>query len=635
MIYLDLETMASGGPDKDSPEAHWSSNRVLLCGWAIDHDEVQVDPDTSLLAAAIQARIDNSGECELCAHNAKFDLKYLMREHPTLKWDCVRVWDTMTWEYLNSGHRITMASLEDTATRYNIKFSKSLDLGALLSSGIKMENIPTDELEDYLIEDVRVLRDIHSNQRRVATYWMDYILPLAEMELNGLTLDIHKAEQLARELQMDIDESYEYIRDYIKDNCEWQDGSAITLDDFSDLVYPKSKFIKPTANRTISFLLAGAPEELKITPKWRVHLKGVPLLSSIQRDNIYEDIEPTHIGYPVDEETIERINMELGNNVEMLEHLIRHRKATKIVHTYLLPMIRQARVEGTVHPKLNTAITATGRLSSSNPNGQNMPPEVRELIIPSTCVRELEEVDFSQLEMVGAATLSKDTQLIYDLRHGVDIHANTATKVFGAEQAEEKRKLAKNVNFGVLYGGKAYGLSKQTGVDKATIQDLIDAFYSTYPGVSKWQRSLFENVVDSMEAHDVKDGEQRYHSDYVLPVSQRKFRFIETEAPNWIRRKTHRKFSFSPNHTANYPIQGFAGGDIVMYGLWYLWKSIRNILPMRTAQFRLTVHDSILLERPQDWDFNHYYDSMCDAIGKRFNLPVKLHVDVEAGLTWR
>ena len=412
-----------------------------------------------------------------------------------------------------------------------------------------------------------------------------------------------------------------------------QDGSQPTLDDFSDMVAPKSKFIKPTANRTLSLLLTGEPEELKITQKWRLSLKGQPLLDDSQLQKIYDDIEPNHLGYPMDEDKLDEINLEIGNNSELIEHIVRHRKATKIVNTYLLPMLEQARIQGTVHPKLNTAITATGRLSSSQPNGQNMPPEIRELIIADD-YRVLEEVDFSQLEMVGAATLSGDKALIYDLGHGVDVHKNTGTKVFGAAQAEAKRTLAKNVNFGVLYGGKAYGLSKQTGVDRATIQELIDAFYTSYPGVAKWQRGLFEQVVDNMEAHDVKDGEQRYHSDYILPQSGRKFRFIETEAPSWLRKKTGRKYSFSPNHTANYPIQGFAGGDIVMYGLWYLWAAIRRTKALSEIRFRLTVHDSILLDRPKNYDLSRLYDSMNDAIKTRFNLPVDLHVDVESGLNW-
>ena len=631
MIFLDLETTANGGPDGDSPEAHWKSNKVLLCGWKTPNfTRVALNGTVEYLCDYISDALSKDGYCTLVAHNAKFDLKYLMRDRPDVEWEKVKVWDTMTWEYLDSGHRDTFVSLEDTASKYGIPFTKSLDLGALLSSGIKMEDIPKEELEEYLKEDVKVLEKIWQVQEQCATYWMDYILPLAEMELNGLPLSIGDATDLATDLQENIDESYEFIRDYIMDKCQWQDGSIVGIDDFSNMVTPKGKYIKCTANRTLSFLLTGEPKQLNITQKWKLSLKGQPLLNNNQVQRIYQDIDPTHLGYPMDEETIEKVHRAVGGKCDMLDHLMRHRKATKVVGTYLLPMLQQANIDGTVHPKLNTTVTRTGRLSSSEPNGQNMPEEVRKLIEVQNEYHQLEEVDFSQLEMVGAACLSGDKALIYDLNHGVDVHENTATKVFGAAQAKAKRKLAKNVNFGVLYGGKAPGLSKQTGVEQDTIKKLIDAFYTSYPGVARWQRKVFEDVVDNMEAHDVKDGEQRYHSDYTLPVSARKFRFIETESPLWVRRKTGRGYSFSPNHTANYPIQGFTGGDIVMYGLWYLWTVLRN-----RVKFRMTVHDSILLERELDVDLHEEYDDMISAIEKRFNLPVHLHVDVESGYNWR
>ncbi len=635
IICFDLETTVNGGPDGDSPEAHWDANRVLLCGWTLDGGDVETSDNVGSLLAEIEQAQSEYETVTLVAHNLKFDLKYLMREDSIVRWEDVIVWDTMTWEYLNSGHRITMASLEDTAARHGVTFAKSLDLGALLSSGIKMEDIPTEELRDYLIEDVRVLHRIYEAQLAKGVWWMQHLLPLAEMELNGLPLDIPAAEAMAVEMQGEINDSFDFIRDYIIDNCVWQDGSPVELDDFSDLVTPKSKCLKPTANRTISFLFTGAPEELKVTPKWRLSLKGQPIMNDDDIVYIYEDIEPSHVGYPVDEGTIDKIDTRLGGSIDLLYHLIRHRKATKVVNTYLLPMIAQAKIQGTVHPKLNTAITATGRLSSSQPNGQNMPPEVRSLIRASHEGRVLEEVDYSQLETVCAATLSRCPALIKALASGEDIHERTATRVFGKAQAEAKRKLAKNVNFGVLYGGKAHGLSKQTGVDKATIQELIDAFFDSYPGVAEWQREFFEDVVDNMEAHDVKDGEQRYRSDYVLPASGRKFRFIETEAPGWLRRKTHRKFSFSPNHTANYPIQGFAGGDLVMHGLYELWKNVRALPNDTKIQFRLTVHDSMLLERPKEWDLSGLYRSMCGHLNTRFKLPVNIEVDVEAGFNWR
>jgi DNA polymerase I-like protein with 3'-5' exonuclease and polymerase domains len=636
MIYLDLETMASGGPDGNSPDAEWSTNKILLVGYKTDTcDDVYIDEGLQFLEQSMYEEIEETGSVDLCAHNAKFDIKYLMRELPVFPWHNVTVWDTMTFEYLESGHRESFCTLERAAELNGVTFSKSLNLGALLAAGTKMEDIPREELEPYLIEDVEVLAKIQlAQQARCCHHKMDHILPLAEMELNGLPFDVHGAEAVATMLQWEIDEAQENIVEWILQECEWQDGSALSRDDFTEMVYPKSKCIKPLANRTLSHLLTGHPADVKITPKWRFKLKGSPILDPAGVARLYGSMKPTHIGYPLDESWIDKINLHLGKSFTLLDFVLQHRKAYKVVNTYLLPMLRQARINGTVHPKLNTSITSTGRLSSSQPNGQNMPPEVRKLITATSADKVLEEIDYSQLETVCAAALSWDTNLIDDLKHGVDIHYNTAAQVFGQDNAKEKRKLAKNVNFGILYGGKARGLSLTTGVDETTIKKLIDAFFDSYPGVRTWQKEFFEDVVDNMVPHDVRTGVQRYRSDYVLPISGRKFRFIETQAPDWIQRKTGRPFSFSPNHTANYPIQGFAGGDLVMEGLVWLWRQVRSCYDWDDVKFRLTVHDSMLLERYNYINLASEYEDMCWHIQRTFKLPVEIKVDVDSGFNW-
>ena len=137
----------------------------------------------------------------IVAHNAKFDIKYLMRELPRLPWHKVKVWDTMTWEYRYTGHTTKFISLEKLAQRYSVPFVKTLDLGAILAKGCKMEDIDKDMLSDYLREDVRALKEVHEAQ--LATGYecdMDYILPLAEMELNGMKVDRPKAQELMKDL---------------------------------------------------------------------------------------------------------------------------------------------------------------------------------------------------------------------------------------------------------------------------------------------------------------------------------------------------------------------------------------------------------------------------------------------------
>jgi DNA polymerase I-like protein with 3'-5' exonuclease and polymerase domains len=500
-----------------------------------------------------------------------------------------------------------MLSLEDVATKYAIPFTKSLHLGKLLASGIKMEDIPKDDLTAYLIDDVKVLDKIYGNQIRICgdSYYMDYILPLAEMELNGLTLDVPKAQALMTKLVVDVDTEEETIISHMLQCCEWQDGSALTREDFTPEEGIKSKCIKPMANRTLSFLLTGNPAEIKITNK------------------------ATHLGYPIGESI-------LGELTDWISKVaLRHRTANKLLGTYISPFLHSASVQGTVHPTLNTAVTGTGRLSSSAPNGQNIPGIARELFLPNAVLpnASMVEIDFKQLEILAVACVSGDKVLIQDLLDGVDVHYQSGKSVFGwkteADMTEKDRKVVKGVNFGLLYGGKAGGLAKQTGVSKKIVQKLIDSFYKRYPRVAAWQTEVFTEVCDKLQVWTILDGEQAYESKYTDPFSGRTWLFREKRSPPWLRAKTGRKFSFSPMQTSNYPIQGFAGGDIVMTALTELWKRLRG-----EVRFVMTVHDSIVLEAEDVAKVEAAMKMACFETEQKFKIPVRLGFDLETGSHW-
>ena len=195
-IFLDLETTHCGGPDGDSPEAHWIKNSVVLCG-CMSHTDVLVSPSVDDLCHYIMGQLEQGQTPVLVAHNAKFDIKYLMRDMPMVPWHKVKVWDTMTWEYRYSGHTEKFISLEKACAKHGIPMKKSLDLGALIAKGIKVEDIDRDQLKAYLIEDVQAVKQLFEAQRATGYECdMDYILPLAEMELNGLTIDMGKTQAL-------------------------------------------------------------------------------------------------------------------------------------------------------------------------------------------------------------------------------------------------------------------------------------------------------------------------------------------------------------------------------------------------------------------------------------------------------
>ena len=636
-FFVDLETTANGGPSPGTnPEAHWDNNKVLLCGYKKDVNSVITSDNLGVLVGAMGASIREGNTPVFVAHNAKFDIKYMMREYPDATiWGVMEVWDTMTWEYLHSGHRIRFISLEEACDTYGLKYKKSLDLGALIKGGLKMEDIPLDDLRNYLIGDVQALNLLWAKQYYATSqpYNMQYILPLAAMELNGLHVDIPKLNALYSVKQQVIQTHEKFMMDHITQCCEWQDGSAVDqAEDFTSAVGLKSKEINMFARRTMSFLLTGCPSNLEVTTKWKLGFKKpyVPTYGWAPSLHPSYFVGETHLGYEINERVLE-----LDTSLP-IQWKSNHAKAEKIVSTYLGPMSESAQrsLKDTVHPKLNTAQTATGRLSSSQPNGQNMPPIVRELIRPHDKKHRIYEIDFKQLEMVAVACISGCTDMIKALVRGDDLHYLSGKRVMGwttpADMTKDDRRTVKAVNFGVLYGGKAAGLSAQTGVDKRLVQSLIDGFFRQFPGVGVWQKKVFTSVVEDMYPYDIREGEQRYASLWTLPLTGRRFTFIETLSPGWLRKRTHRKWSFSPTQTSNYPIQGCAGGDLVMYALYWLWQ--------HNPQFRflLTVHDSIIIETSEGMPtVVQAVNEMCAATTSHFKLQVPLSCDVDSGTHWK
>lgn len=634
IIALDCETTHKGGPDHDSPEAQYPSNEVVRVGWQVIAPEIgekYINPDFHKLAEFCE-RADE--DVRIVAHNAKFDIKWFQRYHRP-EANTVQVWCTMTYDYLNTGHESKFISLEDLCKKHGIRPKKTMDLGEYIAHGGRVEDIPLEELDQYLERDVDLVRWLAFAQGADKPwnypYDMSYIQALAEMELNGLPIDQDKCKEQAEESIEITDDYVQLCKDFIMEHGEWKDGSPITMADFE-------KKIKPTANRTLSWMLTGAPHEVKTTSdKWTFRYKGGRscVLPATLVDEVWEE-PATHLGYSMDEAHISEavmICLKYGITHNILGKLPTFRKHDKLASTYYMPFLNMAGETGCVHPKLNTTATATGRLSSSKPNGQNLPTEARQLVKAPRGM-SLVELDFSQLELVALAYLCKDDQMLDDLKIGEDIHYNSGQRVMGWEDphdmTKKDRTLVKNVNFGAVYGGKAPGLAAQTGVDKKIIQDLINSLYRRYPGIADWQKATYELVVENMEPNGHDDnGEQMYKS--TVDVGERTYTFFETPSPRWLRARTGRNYSFNPNQVYNYPIQGFAGWRIVLQFLGDLWSNSHPSL-----MYLMTVHDSILVAVDDDYVkmFESQVETQCAILSAELGLPFNLEVDFTVGKHW-
>ena len=621
IVYVDVETTANGGPTGTSPEAHWKNNKVLLIGWAVDGEPVKVSDKLEDFWKDIEGTM-----CTFVGHNLKFDLKYLIRERGGDKawWDQHMYADTMTSEYLQSGHVHKMWSLEKACAHYGIKYTKSLDLGALIKSGIKMEDIPREDLEPYLIDDVENLRTLSEYQDTQTT---PHILPLAKMELVGMEVDIERTEAIMTDLVLKETAYSIWLKSYAMATLIHNNGLPVLMSDFD-------KAINPTAPRTVSYLLTGQPADgLKITKKrWaRFDYSMEPILTKKQIDEIWPGETPTNLGYSMTAGKLGEVASLVPN--DLTNYVLLYRHVQKLMGTYIGPFLESAAIQGAIYPSMNTAITSTGRLSSSNPNGQNCPEEARKCI--KSRHGKLYELDFKQLEIVTLACVSKDKQLIADLNAGDDLHYLTGREVFGWKSEREMnpadRKVVKGVNFGLIYGGGVKGLAASTGQPMKLIQQLIKAFYTRYPGVAEWQKEFYTKVVDNMVPFGYKDGEQVYRS--TVDCKGTLYTFDESKSPDWLAIKTGRKYSFKPTETKNYPVQGFAGGGIVMEALLYLNRYFNKEY---NTDIIMTVHDSILIDTDMsraDIDLSVF--SLYSFLKDWFDLPTKIEMDIKEGSHWR
>jgi DNA polymerase I-like protein with 3'-5' exonuclease and polymerase domains len=632
-IAVDLETTNDG--IDGSPDAIYPNNKMLTIGWASTTDSWSDDGYARFLAYVRKKSAHH--KIRLIGQNIKFDLKYLLRDLPALFDLDLDIWDTEYFDYRYEGQRDMSRKLEDLCAKWKVPYTKRLDLDTWLKDN-KMTDIPTTDLLNYVREDAEATHKLYNAQRTSVSsaceYFTGHIIPLAMMELVGLPLDRAHTEALAHTQLQSVVTNSKNVWEICEEYLSWSHG--LDLD---------KKHLKHTSARTLSYLLTGEPSTgLNKRAKGRLIFKPnrSKLLNQKIIDHVWPGETPNNLGYSMDEDHLERLVTVLNRAPvrtkahDLVDAVYTHRKANKMFNTYLSFMLEQAaETGGTIHPNINLCVTSTGRTSSSKPNGQNMPPEVRGCI--QSHYGNLIEIDFKQLEVYAAAILSGDPQLLDDLIHGRDVHYEIGKTVMGwktpADQTEETRRAVKAVTFGILYGAGAAGISDSSGLPIAQAKALIKEFYKRYPMIRQWHIDMTEEVHDNRQVHGFKDGEQVYISSYGIPYDNRYWAYTEKAAPDWVRRKTGRKFDFKVTEIKNYPVQGFAGGDIVMVAIALLNHVIRH---MPCTVLRLTVHDSILVDTDQDPSvIDNKMSQVIKLLTGWFNLPVDLKYEMKSsGTHW-
>ncbi|MEH6650273.1 MAG: DNA polymerase I [Motiliproteus sp.] len=316
--------------------------------------------------------------------------------------------------------------------------------------------------------------------------------------------------------------------------------------------------------------------------------------------------------------TAEEVLVELALDYPLPKLILEHRSLSKLKSTYTdkLPLMISPST-GRIHTSYHQAITATGRLSSTDPNLQNIPVrstegrKIREAFIPPAGYK-LVAADYSQIELRIMAHLSQDQGLLNAFKHGEDVHKATAAEVFKVELdavTADQRRSAKAINFGLIYGMSAFGLAKQLGIGRNDAAKYIEHYFETYPGV--------ERYMDEIRTSASEKG-------YVETLRGRRLYLPEINARNGMRRQAAERTAI------NAPMQGSAA-DIIKQAMIDVQSWLDN--GELDARIIMQVHDELVFE-VRDSDVELFCQQIVDKMAQAANLDVPLLVEAGVGNNW-
>ncbi len=322
----------------------------------------------------------------------------------------------------------------------------------------------------------------------------------------------------------------------------------------------------------------------------------------------------TKTGYSTNAEILEK----LRPYHEIIEDILDYRQVTKLKSTYTDGLLKVADANGRVHTTFKQTGTATGRLSSTEPNLQNIPVrtelgrELRRFFLPSGEDYVIIDADYSQIELRLLAHISGDRNMIDAFLGGVDIHTSTAAAVFGVSEESvtpEMRKRAKAVNFGILYGIGAFSLSDDLGVSRAQAQEFIDRYLASYPGIDAYLKNI------------IKEG---YEKGYVTTLFGRRRYIPELAGSNKMQQK------FGERVAMNSPIQGTAA-DVIKLAMVRVHRKLAE--SGIDARLILQVHDELLIEAHRSCA-EQAEAILKEAMEEAVTYSVPLEVEIHTGNNW-
>ena len=513
-------------------------------------------------------------EIEKIGHNLKFDLKVL------LKYDLKvagPLYDTMIAHYLiNPDMRHNMDILAETYLNYSPQSITEL-IGKKGKNQGSMRDVPLDQQTQYAVEDADITLQLkHHFEKELAeadttalfkTVELPLVQVLTDMEAEGINLNVKFLKELSKTLNADI--------------------SILEKDIFEEVGE--------------TFNLA-SPKQLGVILFEKLKLVDKPKKTKTGQYSTAEDI----LSY-------------LSKEHPIVAKILEWRSLQKLENTYVsaLPNDLNPNTKR-IHTVYNQAVAATGRLSSNNPNLQNIPirtprgQEVRKAFIPRDNDHILMAADYSQIELRIIAALSKDPAMVKAFQNNEDIHAATAARVFDVsleEVTREQRSNAKTVNFGIVYGVSAFGLSQQTNLNRSESKELIDTYYERYPQLKQY---ISDQVNFARE------------NGYVATVLGRRRYLKDINSQNAVVRGA------AERNAVNAPIQGSAA-DIIKLAMIQIHQKIKN--ENWQSKMLLQVHDELVFDVLKS-EKEGFEKMVKTEMEKAFDIGLPLVVDIGFGNHW-
>lgn len=321
----------------------------------------------------------------------------------------------------------------------------------------------------------------------------------------------------------------------------------------------------------------------------------------------------TKTGYSTAADILEK----LAPDHPIVEEILEYRGLTKLKSTYADGLADYIGEDGRIHTSFNQTITATGRISSTEPNLQNIPMRtelgrlIRKVFVPKDGY-VFTDADYSQIELRVLAHISGDEQLIEAYRSDADIHRITASKVFHTpfeEVTDLQRRNAKAVNFGIVYGISSFGLSQDLSITRKEASEYIEQYFATYPKVKEFLDGQVEKAKET---------------GYVTTIYGRKRPIPELKSSNFMQR------SFGERVAMNSPIQGTAA-DIMKIAMIHVWEELRE--KNLSSRLILQIHDELLIETRRE-EAEEVARLLEEEMKKAAKLEVSLEADVHTGENW-